>query len=64
MSKIPSSQLKEAISEMLANRKERKFNETVEIQVGIREYDPEKDKRFVGSVTLPNMPRPNMKVLS
>merc|ERR1712110_306074 len=42
--------------------KERKFKQTVELQVGIKDYDPAKDKRFAGTVTLPNIPRPKMKI--
>jgi large subunit ribosomal protein L10Ae len=42
--------------------KERKFKQTVELQVGIKDYDPQKDKRFAGTVTLPNIPRPTMKI--
>jgi len=47
---------------MLAGRKARKFTETVELQIGLRDYDPEKDKRFNGSIRLPNVPAPNRKV--
>ena len=38
--------------------KERKFKETVELQIGLKDYDPQKDKRFTGTVRLPNVPRP------
>lgn len=34
------------------------------MQVGLKNYDPQKDKRFSGTVKLPYMPRPGMKVLS
>jgi DNA-binding protein len=33
--------------------KERKYKQTVEMQVALKDYDPQKDKRFVGSVRLP-----------
>ena len=36
--------------------------QTVELQVALKDYDPQKDKRFVGSVRLPNIPRPNLKI--
>ena len=52
MSKINTDFMKKAISEMIAERKQRKFVESVELQVGLRDYDPE--KRFNGSVRLPN----------
>jgi large subunit ribosomal protein L10Ae len=42
--------------------KQRKFTETIELQIGLKDYDPQKDKRFVGSVRLPNNPRPNLKI--
>jgi large subunit ribosomal protein L10Ae len=47
---------------MMKDRKERKFVETVELQIGLRDYDPEKDKRFNGSIRLPNMPAPTRTV--
>ena len=42
--------------------KKRGFVETVELQIGIRDYDPEKDKRFSGSIRLPHCPHPKQKV--
>ena len=42
--------------------KQRKFTETVELQIGLKNYDPQKDKRFSGTVKLPYTPRPQMKV--
>jgi large subunit ribosomal protein L10Ae len=62
MSKISSEQIRKSISDMLKERKERKFTESVELQIGLRDYDPEKDKRFSGAIKLPNLPHPNMKV--
>lgn len=53
MSKINSDFLKKSINEMIAERKKRKFVETVELQIGLRDYDPE--KRFTGTVRLPNL---------
>merc|ERR1711988_318773 len=44
------------------SQKERKFKQTVEMQVALKDYDPQKDKRFVGTVRLPNVPRPKMKI--
>lgn len=52
MSKINTEFLKKSINEIITQRKQRKFVETVELQVGLRDYDPE--KRFNGSVRLPN----------
>ena len=48
MSKINSEFMKKTIKEMLETRKKRKFTESVELQIGLRDYDPEKDKRFTG----------------
>ena len=45
-----------------AKTKPRKFQETVELQIGLKNYDPQKDKRFSGTVKLPYIPRPRMKV--
>ena len=28
----------------------RKFQETVDLQIGLKNYDPQKDKRFSGTV--------------
>mmetsp|Transcript_7159 Transcript_7159/g.6432 ORF Transcript_7159/g.6432 Transcript_7159/m.6432 type:complete len:218 (+) Transcript_7159:55-708(+) len=61
-SKIPADQLRKNIAEMRELSKKRKFTETVELQIGLRDYDPEKDKRFNGSIKLPNMPAPNRKI--
>jgi large subunit ribosomal protein L10Ae len=62
MSKIPAEKMKVAITQMLENRKERKFVETVDLQIGLKDYDPNKDKRFAGSVRLPYIPRPRLRV--
>jgi len=64
MSKISSDVLREGISGILegAKAKPRKFTETIELQIGLKNYDPQKDKRFSGTVKLPNIPRPGMKV--
>ena len=62
MSKIPVEKMRAAIDQMLAGRKDRKFVETVDLQIGLKDYDPNKDKRFAGSVRLPYVPRPRLKV--
>jgi large subunit ribosomal protein L10Ae len=62
MSKIPAEKMKIAITQMLANRKPRKFVETVDLQIGLKDYDPNKDKRFAGTVRLPYVPRPRLRV--
>ena len=45
-----------------SKEKNRNFTETIELQIGLKNYDPQKDKRFSGSVKLPHIPRPKMKV--
>jgi large subunit ribosomal protein L10Ae len=42
--------------------KKRNFTETVELQIALKNYDPQKDKRFAGTFKLPAIPRPNLKV--
>jgi large subunit ribosomal protein L10Ae len=42
--------------------KKRNFLETVELQVGLKNYDPQRDKRFSGTIKLPVVPRPGMSV--
>jgi hypothetical protein len=34
----------------------------VELQIGLKNYDPQRDKRFSGTVRLPRIPRPNMSI--
>jgi hypothetical protein len=42
--------------------KKRNFLETVELQIGLKNYDPQRDKRFSGTIRLPSIPRPNMAI--
>ncbi|KAL5830845.1 hypothetical protein ACOSQ4_016199 [Xanthoceras sorbifolium] len=53
MCKLQSDALREAISVIMLYSKEtkkRNFTETIELQIGLKNYDPQKDKRFSGSV--------------
>ena len=63
-SKLNIENLKKAISEILSGSQEnqRKFVETVELQIGLKDYDTQRDKRFAGSVKLPHLPRPRMQI--
>eukprot|EP01122_Echinamoeba_exundans_P003153 TRINITY_DN13299_c1_g1_i1.p1 TRINITY_DN13299_c1_g1~~TRINITY_DN13299_c1_g1_i1.p1 ORF type:complete len:216 (+),score=67.99 TRINITY_DN13299_c1_g1_i1:59-706(+) len=63
MSKIAVDTLANAIKEILegSQKNKRNFLETVELQIGLKNYDPQRDKRFSGSYKLPNVARPNMK---
>jgi large subunit ribosomal protein L10Ae len=64
MSKLTGDQLRECVKAVLdgAKEKNRKFTETVELQIGLKNYDPSRDKRFSGTVKLPFTPRPNRKI--
>merc|ERR1711878_168175 len=42
--------------------KKRKFVETVDLQIGLKNYDPQKDKRFSGTVKLKHVPRRKYRV--
>jgi len=43
------------------NGKKRNFTETVEVQITLKNYDPQREKRFSGTFRLPTVPRPNLK---
>ena len=64
MSKLSADTLREAITALLEQsvEKKRNFQETIELQIGLKNYDTQKDKRFSGTVKLPNMPRPRMAI--
>nr|XP_006819695.1 PREDICTED: 60S ribosomal protein L10a-like [Saccoglossus kowalevskii] len=64
MSKITRDTLYEAVQEVLkgSQEKKRKFQETVELQINLKNYDPQKDKRFSGTVKLRNIPRPKFRI--
>eukprot|EP00928_Gymnodinium_smaydae_P062833 TRINITY_DN465_c0_g1_i1.p2 TRINITY_DN465_c0_g1~~TRINITY_DN465_c0_g1_i1.p2 ORF type:complete len:218 (-),score=82.94 TRINITY_DN465_c0_g1_i1:49-702(-) len=64
MSKLNIDTLKKGITQILEGSKEkqRKFLETVELQIGLKDYDTQRDKRFAGTVKLPHVARPRMKI--
>merc|ERR1739845_204677 len=64
MSKLNIDNLKKGIQTVLdgAKEKPRKFLETIELQIGLKDYDTTRDKRFAGTIKLPHVPRPRMKV--
>ena len=51
-SKVPREILAECVSAVLQGsvEKKRKFLESVDLQIGLKNYDPQKDKRFSGTV--------------
>ncbi|ORX85885.1 60S ribosomal protein L1-B [Basidiobolus meristosporus CBS 931.73] len=63
-SKVSVAAVRESVRIVLAESQEktRKFTETVELQIGLKNYDPQRDKRFSGTIKLPNVPRPKMSV--
>lgn len=63
-SKISRETLYDSINQVLKHSKDQKKNflETVELQIGLKNYDPQKDKRFSGTVRLKNIPRPKFSV--
>jgi large subunit ribosomal protein L10Ae len=64
MSKVSNDTMRKAIDDVLkgATDKKREFVETIELQIGLKNYDPQKDKRFAGNIKLPHIPRPKMRV--
>jgi len=64
MSKLSIDNLKKGIQTIIdgSQEKKRKFLETVELQIGLKDYDTQRDKRFAGTIKLPHVPRPRMKI--
>ncbi|GFZ49465.1 60S ribosomal protein L10a [Saitozyma sp. JCM 24511] len=72
MSKLQASSVRSSIKTLLAQSgeetfkeaggKKRNFVETIELQIGLKNYDPQRDKRFSGTVKLPHVPRPRMQL--
>ncbi|TFJ81144.1 hypothetical protein NSK_007533 [Nannochloropsis salina CCMP1776] len=74
MSKLNAELLAQCVDDLLAysqgktithdgaekKGKIRNFNETVELQIALKNYDPQRDKRFSGVFKLPVVPKPNM----
>ena len=62
MSKVSRTTYEDAVDAIFNPEKKRKFNETIDLQIMLKNYDPSRDKRFSGTLKLPNVPRPNMKI--
>jgi large subunit ribosomal protein L10Ae len=56
--------LRATVDAVLKEAKDNKrgFVETVELQIGLKNYDPQKDKRFSGSVKLPHLTKSKFNV--
>merc|ERR1711992_51710 len=63
-SKVSKETLYESVHAVLQASKDkpRKFQESVDLQIGLKNYDPQKDKRFSGTVKLRHVPRRKFKV--
>jgi large subunit ribosomal protein L10Ae len=64
VAKLSPEKVNSVIEEILAKSvsNKRKFNESFELQVGLKNYDPKKDKRFSGTIALPFIPKYKKKV--
>merc|ERR1712109_4086 len=65
-SKIPKDTLKDSVAELLKHSletKKRKFQETVDLQIGLKNYDPQKDKAGKFPALLTHNDRMEDKVL-
>ena len=76
MSKLNSELLNSSIDQLLkfskgetinykgadVKGKLRKYTETIELQVTLKNYDPSRDKRFSGTFRLPLVPKPNSTI--
>ena len=62
--KSPKTPSTEAVWEVLHGdqRKRQKFLEMVKLQIGLKNYDPQKDKRFSGTARLKSTPLPKFSV--
>ncbi|XP_039704290.1 60S ribosomal protein L10a-like [Pteropus medius] len=62
--KISRNTLHESVWEVLHGNqcKCRKFLEIVELQISLKNYDPQKDKRFLGTVRLKSTPCPKFSI--
>lgn len=54
--------MNELLTSSLDPEAKRNFTETIELQFGLKNYDPARDKRFSGNIRLPNVPRPKMTI--
>ncbi|XP_013778422.1 60S ribosomal protein L10a [Limulus polyphemus] len=63
-SKVSRDTIYECVNTVVENskKKQRKFVETVELQIALKNYDPQKDKRFSGTVKLKHIPKPKYSV--
>ena len=62
--KVSQQVVSDAIAGILkhAEEKKRKFTETIELQIALKNYDAARDKRIGGSIKLPLVPKPKVSV--
>jgi len=66
MSKLNQDTLTNSVNEIIKyalETKKRKFVETIELQIGLKNYDPTREKRFSGAVIVPYKTKTKMKVM-
>eukprot|EP01101_Sappina_pedata_P009339 TRINITY_DN541_c0_g1_i1.p2 TRINITY_DN541_c0_g1~~TRINITY_DN541_c0_g1_i1.p2 ORF type:complete len:217 (+),score=133.07 TRINITY_DN541_c0_g1_i1:526-1176(+) len=63
MSKLSTDNVRKTVHTVFqaSNEAKRNFAETIELQIGLKNYDPQKDKRFSGSIKLPAECKPRLK---
>ena len=54
--------LRQQIAQMLEQNKERKFTQSIDLQIMLRDFDPMKEKRLNSLIDLPHKVRTNLKV--
>ncbi len=62
MSKLNNARVRECVQKALEDRKKRKFVESIDLQIMLRDFNPEKDKRFNSTIILNHTVRSNLKV--
>ena len=51
-SKLSNAHVRECIEKALSERKKRKFVESIDLQIMLRDFNPESDPRFNSTTTL------------
>ncbi|TFK32126.1 hypothetical protein BDQ12DRAFT_692984 [Crucibulum laeve] len=67
IAEVAVSSVRGSVKEFLADttgEKRRNFVEIIEFQISLKNYNPQRDKRFSGTVRLPHVPRPHVNLHS
>jgi large subunit ribosomal protein L10Ae len=64
MSKLSGDQVRKTVEAILKESQENKrgFVETIELQIGLKNFDIQKEKRFSGTLRLPNITKAKFKI--